>query len=240
MRTLTFGIVGMTVIMALGLAGCGSAGQSAGVGGTVAGDAGASLNENYADALPAVTQLVVGSFKLEETDLAVTADQALELVPLWQAYRTLLTSQTAAQQEREALVTQIEETMTAEQIQEIANMKLTSTDMQAIFSELGGPGRAEGTPSAGGGPTGQPGAGGGFIVPFDGGGGGFPGGGGGFPGGDGFGGLAPGQTPNPEAIATLQAGRGEASGLNAGLINVLIRFLQQKSAGTPTVVPDAG
>jgi hypothetical protein len=172
--------------------------------------------------------------------MAIAADQAQELVPLWQAYRSLVTSETSAQQEREALLTQIEESMTAEQIEAIANMNLTATDMQAIFSELGGPGRAQGTPSAGGGQTGQPGAGGGFVVPFDGGGGGFPGGGGEFPGGGGFGGLAPGQTPNPGAIETLQAERGEESGLNPGLINVLIRFLEQKIGGTPTLTPNGG
>jgi len=235
------------VMEVVALVGCAAGGLAAASGG---GSPGGSLSESYPDALPAVTQLVVGTFKLEETDLAISADQAQELVPLWQAYRTLESSQTSAQQEREALVTQIEESMTADQLKGIADMKLTAADMQTIFGERGGPGRDDGTPSPDRQQNGQPEANGGFVVPFagggvggvpGGGGGGFPGGGGGFSsGGGGFGGLAPGQTPNPEAFATLRAERGGTSGLNPGLVSVLIRFLQQKSGGTPTPAPSGG
>jgi len=236
MRRLIYGT--LCVIVVTALAGCAAGGLAAGSGG---GSPGGSLSESYSNALPVVTQLIVGTFKLEETDLAISADQAQELVPLWQAYRTLLSSETSAQQEREALVSQIEESMTADQLKGIADMELTASDMQTIFSERGGPGGDDGTPSPNGAQTGQPGAGGGLIVPFDGGGGAFPGGGGGLSGGgSGFGGLAPGQTPNPEAFATLRAQRGGTSSLNPGLVNVLIRFLQQKAGGAPAPAPNGG
>src|SRR3989304_6125336 len=89
---------------------------AAGQGGLGGGGPAGSLSEDYTEALPVETQLVVGSLKLEETDMAIAADQAQELVPLWQAYRSLVTSETSAQQEREALLTQIEERMRARRV----------------------------------------------------------------------------------------------------------------------------
>ena len=87
--------------------------------------------------LPETTQLVVGTFKLEETDLKVQAEQAAELLPLWQAYNTLSTSDTAAKTEIDALLTQIKATMTSEQMQAIADMKLTFQDMMDLNKSLG-------------------------------------------------------------------------------------------------------
>ncbi|HLC01439.1 MAG TPA: hypothetical protein VJK02_00250 [Anaerolineales bacterium] len=224
-----FGILAVVGMMALGLTGCGTTGQATGDGATVTGGAGVDIHENYTDALPAATQLVVGTLKLEETDLAITADQAQGLVPLWQAYRSLLTSQTSAQQELEALVGQIEEAMTADQLAEIAGMKLTAADMQTVFRDRNPQGQSQ---TSGTRTPGQNGGG------FAGGGGGFPGGG--FPGGGSFGGLAPGQTPNPQVFETLRAERVGTSGVNPGLVSVLIEFLQQKSGGTPTPAPIGG
>lgn len=249
MRRYPLGILSVVSILAVAMAGCSAAGN----GSTATGGAGGSLNADYADALPVVTQLVVGTLKLDETDLAVTSDQAQQLVPLWQAYRALETSQTSAQQEREALVTQIEETMTSDQIRQIAGMKLTTADMQTLFRSRFP--QAQGTPSgtqAAGGRqfSGQGGGfngGGGF--PRDGG-GGFVGGGGvpggGFAGGGGgnfFGGLAPGETPNPQAIETLRAERGGATGqngVNPGLISLVLQYLQAKAGVIPVATPTAG
>src|SRR5512135_2140633 len=60
--------------------------------------------------LSQVNMLLVGTLKLEGTDQAVTADEAGKLLPLWQAYRSLSTSQTAAEAEVEALLNQIQST----------------------------------------------------------------------------------------------------------------------------------
>jgi hypothetical protein len=59
----------------------------------------------------------------------VTAEQAAELLPLWQTLQVLSESDTAADQEMEALTTQVQETMTAEQRQAITAMNLTREDM---------------------------------------------------------------------------------------------------------------
>src|SRR5512143_1412777 len=75
-------------------------------------------------ALPAASRLILGTFKLEGTDHAVTAGQAAQLLPLWQVYRELSSSDTAAQAEVEALVEQIQETMTSSQLKAIYAMGL--------------------------------------------------------------------------------------------------------------------
>jgi hypothetical protein len=179
--------------------------------------------------LPAATRLVIGTLKLDETEYAVTAEQAAELLPLWQVYQSLSSSDTAAQEEIDALIEQIEETMTPQQNQAIAEMQLTQEDVFAVMQEQGmtfgdRPEAGGGAPQGGGGGGGfTPPGGGGFAPP----GGGAPGGGGGFPGGD-------GQGLSPDQIATAQAAReaGGAGGFNrtpAPLIEALIDSLKEKS-----------
>lgn len=80
------------------------------------------LTEDYDDAPPIITQLVVGTIRLGNGDLAVDAAQAAELLPLWKAYRGLSASDSSSSLELEALVEQIQETMTTEQIEAIAQM----------------------------------------------------------------------------------------------------------------------
>jgi len=62
---------------------------------------------------------------------AVTAEQAKQLLILWKTYRQLSQSDTAAQAEVDGLVTQIQETMTAGQVQAIADMQITQQDVSA-------------------------------------------------------------------------------------------------------------
>ena len=66
--------------------------------------------------------LIVGSFNLEGTQNAITPEQAQDLLPLWLTMKALSASDTAAVQEIEALVKQIQETMTTEQTQAITAM----------------------------------------------------------------------------------------------------------------------
>jgi hypothetical protein len=87
--------------------------------------------------IPSQTLLIVGTFELEETELAVQADQAAELLPLWQVLKGLLESETAAEAEVDALVDQIAETMTGEQMQAIESMDLTMENFTALNEELG-------------------------------------------------------------------------------------------------------
>ena len=172
--------------------------------------------------LPTLTKLLIGIFKLEDTELVVTSEQAKSLLPLWQAVRSLSNSDTAASAEMAAVEQQIQDTLTPEQMDQINAMQLTRADLQTLAGELGisfgGGNRANatGTPGAGGFPGGGfPGGG----APPD---GGFPGGPGGFPGG---------ATPNPELQATLQARRAGQQGLGVPpqLLDALIELLGSKA-----------
>jgi len=151
--------------------------------------------------------LLVGSLKLEDTDQAVSTDEAAKLLPLWQAYRSLSTSQTAAEAEVEALLNQIQSTMTSDQVQAIKAMNLTSTDMMNLMQSIGTGMGPRGTPN----PQSTPG----FDLP-----------GGGFPSGSPPSGSAGGPTgnmPSGGAMPGGDAGRvivggdaGRATGLGGG------------------------
>jgi len=106
--------------------------------------------------------LLVGTLKLEDTEQAVSADEAAKLLPLWQAYRSLSISQTAAEAEVVALLNQIKSTMTADQVQAINAMNLTSSEMMDLVQSMGVGMGPRGTPN----PQSTPG----FDIPT----GGFP------------------------------------------------------------------
>ena len=116
--------------------------------------------------LPITTQLIVGAFKLEGTQQEITATEAKELLPLWQVYSELLTSDTVAQEEIDGLVEQIQGTMTSEQTQAIKDMGLAQSDVVAVMQD-GGTTRSQvgstDTPSGGGRDFGPPGGGGDFM-----------------------------------------------------------------------------
>jgi len=184
--------------------------------------------------LPLASKLVIGSFKLEGTDNAISAKQAADLIPLWQVYQQLSTSDTAAQEEITALIDQIQETMTTGQLAAIDAMNLTPQDIFTTMQEQGiqfGDIRQQGqngSTQQNGNNFGPPGGGGGefFVRPE----GGPPGGG---PGGGGFNG---GQNLSPEQIATAQSRRAENGGggfrnigTPAPLIDALVKLLQQKT-----------
>jgi hypothetical protein len=159
--------------------------------------------------LPAEAALLVGTMKLENTSEAVTADQAKQLLPLWQTLQALSSSSTAATEEINAVVGQIKSTMTSAQMDKISAMKLTRQDMMSIMSQAGVPangasttatpmalnGLPSGDSSRGSGPAGGPG-----------------GPGGGMPAGG----------PPP------QAPRADANQVPSPLLNALIKLLQKK------------
>lgn len=87
--------------------------------------------------MPQALQLALGIFQLEETDHPVNAEQAAMLMTLWKAARSLSESETVAAEELQAVVNQIQETMTPEQLDLILSMELTSEDMNTIAEELG-------------------------------------------------------------------------------------------------------
>jgi hypothetical protein len=136
-------------------------------------------------------QLIAGTFKLEGTANAVTQAQAKELVTLWQAFKEVNTSGTSAKEEKAALLQQIQDTMTSEQISSIQAMGITNDDILTLADEKGvstssGSSASSNTTSSNktsssssnGGPGGGPGGGGMDMA-------------GGGPGGDMGGGAAP-------------------------------------------------
>jgi hypothetical protein len=249
MRTRTTSLLVGMIVISLMLAACGSAANQSGSStDTTASDAQAGTS------LSRVNILLVGTLKLEDSDTAVTAEEAAQLLPLWQAYRSLSTSQTAAEQEVDALLDQIQSTMTQDQVNAIEALNLTSIDMMDVMQSMGGVMVARGTPN----PESTPGSdisSQGFPP------GGFQGGGEGGPstdssggttrnfrsgggegpviqGGPGMGGDAGSAagingsgviqgTPDPSMQATAQARFStQASQVNTMLLNVLISKLE--------------
>jgi len=160
-------VAGIAVVLVLVAAGCSgvgapaassgstpaaaSAGSTAGAGGS-ADYVSAALPAGYENAMPASTQLALGTLRLEGTPQAVTPAQAKTLLPLWQALQgSALQNQT----EISAVLKQIEGTLTAEQLKAIAAMQLTQDDMRKWMDEHGIQSGPPGTPGPGGGPPGD-------------------------------------------------------------------------------------
>ena len=187
------------------------------------------LNEDYSDALSVMTQLALGTLQLDETDLAVDEALAAELLPLWQAAQSLSNSETAASVEVDAVLNQIQDTMSLEQVQAITEMQLTADSMTELlesgaiaFGRGAGRGQEDGgeggfTPPAG-------------FVPGQGGG---PGGGLGGLGGGGFG----GGNLSEDDIATRQAEFASGDGLaeiqDQAMVGAVVRLLQTKTGDAP-------
>lgn len=83
------------------------------------------------------TILLVGTLNLKGTKHEVDAEQAARLLPLWQMYQSLISSDTATQEEVDAVIKQIQKSMTSEQMDAIEAMDLKSEDVMAIMQELG-------------------------------------------------------------------------------------------------------
>jgi len=179
------------------------------------------LRADFADnALQPASQLVLGTFLLEETEFMVDADLAPYLVPYWKLYKSLLESDTTAPEELEALISEIQEVMNVDQVNYVAGLELTQEDLTTYLNESGimeslrPEGAEEGDGTRPNRPDGMPEGTG--------------------PGG-GQGGRGSVEGMDPEAIATMQAER-EAAGGGMGtnrmivpLIEALIELLESKA-----------
>ncbi|HAE58024.1 MAG TPA: hypothetical protein DCG54_00550 [Anaerolineae bacterium] len=96
-----------------------------------------SLDTTYEGALPVRLQLTLGTLMLDGTPEAITPEQAQTLLPLWQALQALTASGTSATAETNAVLAQIESSLTAEQLNAIRAMQLTSPKMQEWATENG-------------------------------------------------------------------------------------------------------
>ncbi len=95
------------------------------------------LTIEYDNAASLRNQLALGILALEGSQQAVTAEQAADALPLWQAMATLEQVQDSAQVEIEALQTQLVKSMTTEQLMAIADMRLTNDDLAEFYAEKG-------------------------------------------------------------------------------------------------------
>lgn len=210
-------VVGFVVVVGLVLAACGAsaagdATRSTGNASTTAIAGGANIE------LTDEVRLMLGTLKLDEVGLAPDAEQASKLLLLWQAYQSLATSDTSAPQELASVVTQIRETMTHAQLDQIEAMALNQEDLTSFVQAY----REQAASS-----------GAGSFEGFSGRTGGAPGLSGRLPEGGGFAGGGPpdfnANGISPEALATAQAQRGSGTGgANRGLflLRPLIAELQ--------------
>jgi len=138
-----FALVGMLLVT--GLVGCGgetpsptaeqesTAPTSVNVGEKSV-DTSSALDTSYTNALPANSQLALGTLLLEETENAVTSEQAKALLPLWKAIQG---GKLQGNAEANAVLKQIEAKMTSEQLAAIAAMQLTMEDLGTWAQEQG-------------------------------------------------------------------------------------------------------
>lgn len=206
-------------ILALTLTACGAPASAVPITASQTGSAAGSLS--------GPTLIILGSLKLDGTAQAITPQQAKDLLPLWQVYQEISTSDTTAQEEIDALVKQVEETMTPKQMTAIQGMNLTPQDSFAVLQQMGlGMGNAR---QPGNNNNNRQGNGGNFFIPP----GGAPpdGGGGGNRSGTSGQGFGGGQGFSPEQMATAQASRSQRTGGNnfmiSGLLDALIQYLQK-------------
>ena len=117
------------------------------------------LNTTYENAVSVEMQLLLGTIKLEGTELAVTTEQANVLIPLWTNFKTLsqsmmptqgnmgqgqpnVTPQPQAvnaetQAQIDELAKQIQAIMTPEQLTYIASLQITQETARTIMQEQG-------------------------------------------------------------------------------------------------------
>ncbi|MBK7456191.1 MAG: hypothetical protein IPJ46_21465 [Anaerolineales bacterium] len=95
------------------------------------------LSIEYSDAANLRSQLAYGTIKLADTPNAVTPEQAKSMIPLWQAVISLSGDTTTATEELTAVQDQITAALTAEQLQAIAEMKITNAGLNVFYAEYG-------------------------------------------------------------------------------------------------------
>lgn len=168
-----------------------------------------TLSTEHSNAAPVSMQLILSLYQLEGTAQAVTAAQAITLVPFLISLKEVSADTTIAQEQVDALIEQAVSVLTVEQIQAITAMQITPetamSAMQQLGLTLGGPGQGDG--KAPDGNIGQPSQG-----------------------------IPPGGGPGDQPPDAGQMGTPPTNGMqrSAGflppqLIDALIQFLQEKA-----------
>ena len=182
----------------------------------------ATTTVSTSESLSVATRLAAGTLKLEGTDQAVTAGQTTELLTLWQAYQSLSASDTAAPAELDALVSQIQATMTTDQVQAIDKMQINTTTVNEILQSAQPAITSSASTTSSSSTSSQMTAGGGPGGPMD---------GGGAPGGDigaAIGDPSLGTSAQATSAAASQAST-QTSNVSPMLLNALIQMLKTRS-----------
>jgi hypothetical protein len=199
----------------LAFASCTSTGSAQGSSstGAAASKLGISLSQSE---ISQATKLALGTMELDQTALAVDSEQAAQLLILWKAARSLSESNTTASQEIDALLKQIQNTMTSDQLNALEGMNLNSQAISAVVAN----GDASGTTVTGNTVPAQPASPSGGMEA------------GPMPAG---GGDLMGQLVDPGISPTTNTGNNSGTSsvmldINPVLLNTLIQFLEAKAA----------
>jgi hypothetical protein len=206
MKKLVFVTIIISLILALSA--CGSS-------------ASATATASASTTLSLEGQLLVGTFKLENTTLAVTSTQASTLLPLWETLESLASSNTAASQEVDAVVSQIQSSMSTQQVSSITAMKLTQSDLAATAVNTSTASSTSSSTSAVNTNTTQQQSGGpsGGNPPSD--------ASGGMPGGSDVQSITQAQTSSSSSTAATPSA-GTTSQVSVAMIKAVVELLQEK------------
>lgn len=95
------------------------------------------ITTDFEDAANVRNQLAFGTMSLAGTEYEVTAEQAKTLMPLWQAMSALSGSSNTVPEELNAVQNQIVAAMTPEQLQAIADLRITNARISEFYAEKG-------------------------------------------------------------------------------------------------------
>jgi len=131
-------------VMVIALAACSS--PTATTAAPASSNTGGAIDPTAAAAATLENRLAPGILALEGTAQAITADQAKQLLPLWQQVQTLDNTGTAATSDYQTVYQQIEGILTSDQTSAIIAMSMNQTDLQTLMTTYG----ISVTPGAGG------------------------------------------------------------------------------------------
>lgn len=134
------------MIMLLSLAACGQL-EFSNYPGTGTESISANATETPSGTLPADStqanaelstemKLLIGTFRLDGTNLEVTADQAKVLAPLWMTMKTTAANMLVTVEDIQAVTAKIQAAMTPEQLQAINDMNLTFQSLTDLMQSL--------------------------------------------------------------------------------------------------------
>jgi hypothetical protein len=205
-------VIGLVVVLAVILVACGGTQAETTTAGSQATQPTGGQQFDIGQ-MPLSARLPMGTLMLEQTEYAVTPQQAQELLPLWQMVRALQESGTASQVESDAVLKQIQDAMTPEQLTAIEEMD--PEDMRTLMQDLGMGRRADDTEDDDSDWRGGPRDMGGGMMP---------------PGGGEMGGMPGGPMGGGEAQGTPGAGQGMMGGFGTAFIEQVIELLEARAA----------